>query len=61
MIDRSSTEDTAPSRFAHVQLSDVPRTHDLVELRGRASSARRRDDGDDVATGIGLHLSIATI
>ena len=28
-----STERTAPLRSAHVQLGDVPRTHDLVELR----------------------------
>ena len=28
-----STEGTAPPRTAHVQLGDVPRTHDLVELR----------------------------
>ena len=60
-IDRSSTEGTAPPRSAHVRLGDVPRTHDPVELRGRASSAQRRDDGDDVATGIGLRLSTATI
>ena len=56
-----STEDTAPPRSAHVRLGDVPRTHDPVELRGRASSARRRDDSDDVATRTGLHLSTATI
>ena len=46
---------------AHVRLGDVPRTHDPVKLRGRASSARRRDDGDDVATGTGLHLSTTMI
>ena len=56
-----STESMTPSRSAHVQLGDVPRTHDPVELRGRASSARRRDDGDDEATGAGLRLSTATI
>ena len=56
-----STEITAPPRSAHVRLSDVPRTHDLVECRGRASSARRRDDSDDVATDTGLRLSTATI
>ena len=56
-----STEGTAPPRFAHVQLGDVPRTHDPVELRGRVSSARWRDDGDDDATGIGLRLSTARI
>ena len=49
-----STERTAPPRSAHVQLGDVPRTHDPVELRGRVPSARRRDDGDDEATGTGL-------
>ena len=27
-----STERTAPPRSAHVQLGDVPRTHDTVEL-----------------------------
>ena len=35
-----STERTAPPRSANVQLRDVPRTHDPVELRGRALSAR---------------------
>ena len=39
-----SAERTAPPSSAHVQLGDVPRTHDPVELRERASSARRRDD-----------------
>ena len=29
-----STERTTPPRSAHVQLSDVLRTHDLVELEG---------------------------
>ena len=61
MIDRSSTEGTAPPRYAHVRLGDVQRTHDPVELRGRASSARQRDDGDDEATDAGLRLSAATI
>ena len=56
-----STESTAPPRSAHVQLGDVPRTHGPVELRRRVLSARRRDDGDDDATGTGLHLSTATI
>ena len=56
-----STESTAPPRSAHVRLDDVPRTHGPVECRGRASSARRRDDGDDEATGAGLRLSTATI
>ena len=56
-----STERTIPPRSAHVQLGDVPRTHDLVELRGRVASARRRDDGDDEVTDAGLRLSTATI
>ena len=56
-----STESTAPPQSAHVQLGDVPRTLDLAKCRGRASSARRRDDGDDEATGSGLRLSTATI
>ena len=51
----------APPRSAHVQLDDVPRTHDPVELRGRVPSARRRDDGDDGATDAGLRLGTATI
>ena len=51
----------APPRFVHVRLGDVQRTHDPAELRGRASSARRRDDGDDEATGAGLRLSTTTI
>ena len=42
-----STKSTAPPRSAHVRLGDVPRILDLAECRGRASSARRRDDGDD--------------
>ena len=52
---------TSPQRSAHIRLGDVPRTHDTAECRGRASSARRRDDGDDEATGAGLRLSTATI
>ena len=56
-----STEHTAPLSLAHVQLGDVPRTHDPTELRGRASSARRRDDGDDEVTSVGLRLSTTTI
>ena len=56
-----STEQTAPPRSAHVHLSDVPRTHDPAVCRGRVSSARRRDVGDDEATGTGLRLSTATI
>ena len=56
-----STDRTAPPRSTHVQLGDVPRTHDPVELPGRASLARRRGDGDDDATDAGLCLSIAMI
>ena len=56
-----STERTTPPRSAHVQLGDVPRTHDPVELPGRALSARRRGDGVDEVTDAGLHLSTATI
>ena len=56
-----STESTAPPRSAHVQLGDVLRTHDPVELRGRVSSARRCDDSDDDATRTGLRLSTTTI
>src|SRR4051812_19471370 len=56
-----STESTAPPQSAHVRLGDVPRTLDPAECRGRASSARRRDDADDEATGAGLRLSTATI
>ena len=56
-----STERTAPPSSAHVQLGDVPRTHDPAELRGRVPSARRRDDGDDDATDAGLRLSTAMI
>ena len=56
-----STERTAPPRSAHVQLGDVPRTHDPVELRGRVLTARRHDDGVDEATDAGLHLRIAMI
>ena len=40
-------------------------SHELTiypaECRGRASSARRCDDGDDEATGVGLRLSTKTI
>ena len=56
-----STESTAPPRSAHVRLGDVPRTHDPAECRGRASSTRRRDDGDADAIGTRLRLSTATI
>ena len=43
-----STERMTPPSSAHVQLDDVPRTHDPAELRGRVSSARRRGEDDDV-------------
>ena len=56
-----STESTTLPRSAHIQLGDIPRTLNPAECRGRASSARRRDDGDDDATGTGLLLSTATI
>ena len=56
-----STEITAPPRSAHVQLGDVPRTHDPVELRGRASLARWRGDGVDEVTDTGLRLSTTMI
>ena len=56
-----STERMTPPRFAHVQLGDIPRTHDPIELRGSVPSARRRDDGVDEATDAGLRLSTATI
>ena len=47
--------------YALVQLGEVPRTLDPAECRGRASSARRRDEGDDEVTDAGLCLSIAII
>ena len=56
-----STECRAPPSSAHVQLDDVPRTHDPAELRGRVPSARLHDDSDDVATDAGLCLSTAVI
>ena len=56
-----STKGTTPPRSAHIRLGDVPRTLDPAECRGRASSARQRDDGDDKATGAGLRLSTTTI
>ena len=56
-----STESMAPPRSAHVQLGDIPRTLDPAECRGRALSARRRDDGDDEVTDAGLRLSTTTI
>ena len=36
-----STERTTPPRSAHVQLGDVPRTHDTVQLEGEL----RQHDG----------------
>ena len=56
-----STEGTAPPRSAHVQLGDVPQTLDPAKCRGRASPARRRDDGDDEVTDAGLRLSTTMI
>ena len=56
-----STGSTAPPRSAHVQLGDVPRTLDPAECRGRDSSARRCDDGDDEVTDAGLRLSTTMI
>ena len=56
-----SIERTAPPSLAHVQLGDVPRTLDPAECRGRASSARWRDDSDDEVTDTGLCLSTTTI
>ena len=50
-----------PPSSTHVQLDDVPRTLDPAECRGRALSARRRDDGDDEVTDAGLRLSTTTI
>ena len=47
--------------LAHVQLDDVPRTHDPVELRRRASSVQQRGDSVDEVTDAGLRLSTATI
>ena len=49
-----STESKAPPRSAHVRLGDVPRTLDPAGCRGRASSARRRDGGDNEATAQGF-------
>ena len=52
-----STERTAPSCSAHVQLDDVPRTLDPVEGRGRVSSASWHGEGVDDVIRVGLHLS----
>ena len=56
-----SSERTTPPSSAHIQLGDVPQTHDPAELRRRVPSARWHDDGDDDATDVGLRLSTATI
>ena len=56
-----STECTAPPCSAHIQLDDVPRTLDLVEVRGRVPSARRCSDGDGDVIRAGLRLSNTTI
>ena len=56
-----STEGMSPPRSADVQLGDVARTLDPAECRGRASLARRCDDGDDEVTDAGLRLSTTTI
>ena len=56
-----STVSTAPPRSAHVRLDDVLRTLDPDKCRGRASSARWRDDSDDEFTGAGLCLSTTTL
>ena len=48
-------------RDLHTFGSVTSRTHDPVECRGRDSSARRRDDGDDEVTDAGLRLSTITI
>ena len=57
----SSTERTAPSSSAHVQLDDVPRSLDLVEGRGRVPSARWHGDSDGDVIRAGLHLSTTMI
>ena len=56
-----STERTAPSCSAHVQLDDVPRTLDPAEGRGRVPSTRRRGDGDGDVICAGLRLSTTTL
>ena len=57
VVPTDSTECTAPSCSAHVQLGDVPQTHDPVELKG----VFRQHDGDDEVTIAGLRLSTTTI
>ena len=56
-----STESTTPPCSEHIQLNDVPRTLDPAEGRGRVPSARRRGDGVDDVTGVGLRRSTTTI
>ena len=56
-----STERTAPSCSAHVQLDDVPRALDPVEGRERVPSARRRGDGAGDVIRAGLRLSTTTL
>ena len=56
-----STERTAPSCSAHVQLDDVPRTLDPVEGRGRVPSTRWCDYGVDDVIRAGLRLSTTMI
>ena len=58
---RDPTDQAPNVRSLHVQLDDVPRALDPVELHGRVSSARRRGDGDDEAIVAGLRLSTTTI
>ena len=55
--DRSSTECTAPSSSAHVQLDDVTRTLDPAKCQGRVPSARWHGDGDGEVISVGLRLS----
>ena len=52
-----SIKHTAPSRSAHVQLDDVPRSLDPVEDEGEF----HQHDGHDEVTGAGLLLSTTTI
>ena len=56
-----STKRTAPPCPAYVQLNDVPRTLDPVEVRGRVPSARGRGNGDGDVICAGLHLSTMTL
>ena len=56
-----STERTAPSSSAHVQLDDIPQTLDPAEGRGRVLSARRHGDGVDDVIRARLRLSTTTL